>query len=168
MAYEKQTWQTGETITAQKLNHMEDGIFQSSSKSNDLVITTTYLDDDESFTISGHGLSIDEIGEKVKNGDDVTMKLVVRNILEGGVGGKYNVTYSFTSVASYKPESLESDEEVLDTLEFVYMVGANVITMEFTIESNTVRCEDWDVDAYEYSYNPTTKEYTFTEVDPLI
>lgn len=26
MAYEKQTWQTGETITAQKLNHIEDGI----------------------------------------------------------------------------------------------------------------------------------------------
>lgn len=26
MAYTKQTWQTGETITAEKLNHMEDGI----------------------------------------------------------------------------------------------------------------------------------------------
>lgn len=26
MAYEKYTWQTGETITAEKLNHIEDGI----------------------------------------------------------------------------------------------------------------------------------------------
>lgn len=26
MAYEKQTWECGETITAEKLNHMEDGI----------------------------------------------------------------------------------------------------------------------------------------------
>lgn len=26
MSYEKQTWVTGETITASKLNHMEDGI----------------------------------------------------------------------------------------------------------------------------------------------
>lgn len=26
MAYQKQTWVTGETITEQKLNHMEDGI----------------------------------------------------------------------------------------------------------------------------------------------
>lgn len=26
MAYEKQTWQTGEVITQEKLNHMEDGI----------------------------------------------------------------------------------------------------------------------------------------------
>lgn len=26
MAYEKQTWKKGDTITAEKLNHMEDGI----------------------------------------------------------------------------------------------------------------------------------------------
>ena len=26
MAYEKQTWQTGDVITQEKLNHMEDGI----------------------------------------------------------------------------------------------------------------------------------------------
>lgn len=26
MAYEKQTWQTGDVITADKLNHIEDGI----------------------------------------------------------------------------------------------------------------------------------------------
>lgn len=26
MAYEKQTWVVGDTITAEKLNHMEDGI----------------------------------------------------------------------------------------------------------------------------------------------
>lgn len=29
MAYTKQTWNTGETITADKLNHMEDGIASS-------------------------------------------------------------------------------------------------------------------------------------------
>lgn len=29
MAYEKQTWETGELITADKLNHMEDGIADS-------------------------------------------------------------------------------------------------------------------------------------------
>ena len=29
MSYEKQTWVTGETITAEKLNHMEDGIMES-------------------------------------------------------------------------------------------------------------------------------------------
>lgn len=32
MAYEKQTWATGNTITAEKLNHMEDGIADSKMK----------------------------------------------------------------------------------------------------------------------------------------
>ena len=40
MAYQKQTWQTGETITAQKLNHMEDGIGNNSEGNNWLIINT--------------------------------------------------------------------------------------------------------------------------------
>ncbi len=42
MSYTKQTWVTGDTITADKLNHIEDGIEDSSSSlsSYDLVITT--------------------------------------------------------------------------------------------------------------------------------
>lgn len=31
MSYEKQTWECGETITADKLNHMEEGIENASS-----------------------------------------------------------------------------------------------------------------------------------------
>lgn len=31
MAYEKQTWECGETITAEKLNHIEDGIADASN-----------------------------------------------------------------------------------------------------------------------------------------
>lgn len=30
MTYEKQTWECGETITAEKLNHIEDGIYDAS------------------------------------------------------------------------------------------------------------------------------------------
>lgn len=30
MAYTKQTWECGDTITAEKLNHMEDGIADAS------------------------------------------------------------------------------------------------------------------------------------------
>ena len=38
MAYEKQTWVTGEVITKEKLNHMEDGIANSSSGTNTEII----------------------------------------------------------------------------------------------------------------------------------
>lgn len=39
MAYEKQTWETGQVITADKLNHMEDGI--ASNGVLTVTITTT-------------------------------------------------------------------------------------------------------------------------------
>ena len=41
MAYEKQTWVTGEVITAEKLNHMEDGI-SGSGGSNALICEYDY------------------------------------------------------------------------------------------------------------------------------
>lgn len=38
MSYEKQTWQTGDIVTAEKLNHIEDGIVSSGDV---LVVTFT-------------------------------------------------------------------------------------------------------------------------------
>ena len=40
MAYTKQTWATGDTITAAKLNHMEDGIEGASSVYDAVVLLT--------------------------------------------------------------------------------------------------------------------------------
>lgn len=42
MSYEKQTWVTGETITAEKLNHMEGGIEASSSDEFIPIFTIRY------------------------------------------------------------------------------------------------------------------------------
>lgn len=52
MAYEKQTWTTGEVITAEKLNHMEDGIAGAGGGSSiePLEITITHDDDAGTFT----------------------------------------------------------------------------------------------------------------------
>lgn len=48
MAYEKQTWECGETITAEKLNHIEDGIADASSggggTSEPLIVKATRID----------------------------------------------------------------------------------------------------------------------------
>ena len=42
MAYTKQTWANGDTITADKLNHIEDGIEDASDVT---AITTAQIDD---------------------------------------------------------------------------------------------------------------------------
>ena len=41
MSYEKQTWQSGDTITANKLNHMESGIENSGGSSDDNLFVVT-------------------------------------------------------------------------------------------------------------------------------
>ena len=41
MAYEKQIWQCGDVVTADKLNHMEDGIANCGGGSEPLIFTAT-------------------------------------------------------------------------------------------------------------------------------
>lgn len=48
MAYEKQTWETGQVITAEKLNHMEDGIVDAGDV---LVVTFTPNYDQSTVTV---------------------------------------------------------------------------------------------------------------------
>lgn len=41
MSYEKHTWETGETITAEKLNNLEDGVAEGSGDGGNFVVTFT-------------------------------------------------------------------------------------------------------------------------------
>ena len=45
MSYTKQTWANGDVITAEKLNHIEDGIAGAGGGSAPLVIRVVYPDD---------------------------------------------------------------------------------------------------------------------------
>ena len=64
MAYSKQTWVTGDTITAEKLNHMEDGI--DAGGSNYLLKIVVDSSSETGFEITGP--DFDEILEKVIDG----------------------------------------------------------------------------------------------------
>lgn len=52
MAYEKQTWQTGDVITQEKLNHMEDGIADAGGDSflNDVMWINFTTNDGKTFS----------------------------------------------------------------------------------------------------------------------
>ena len=47
MAYEKQTWQSGDVVTSSKLNHIEDGI---DDAHDSLTVTATYDSDGETYS----------------------------------------------------------------------------------------------------------------------
>lgn len=52
MSYEKQTWTSGEVITAEKLNHIEDGVTANSDCGYEYVETTEFLFEEVGTTTS--------------------------------------------------------------------------------------------------------------------
>lgn len=50
MSYEKQTWQTGDVITANKMNHMENGIVNAGGSGGGLIVIFTTEDSGSSYT----------------------------------------------------------------------------------------------------------------------
>lgn len=89
MAYTKQTQQNGDTITAEKLNHMEDGIENSSSSSQNDVFYIKYNDEDSSYIVN----SYEEIASKLReygvpimainqSGDVANLKSIVNQFPE--------------------------------------------------------------------------------------
>ena len=137
MSYTKQTWQTGDTITAAKLNHMEDGIAAGGGGA-DLIIK----DIDGVWTASG--LSFSGLFSKCSSEDIVDAKILkyvdtqneghsVQTALRIGAGVSGGV--NFVSFA-FEPSLFDS-----------------------IFEDGTA---DISRDPYSWTYDGTTKTYTLT------
>lgn len=80
MSYSKQTWASGDTVTAAKLNHMEDGIEEAgggSSGGGVLVVNATvqYDFDEHVYTVSSCDKNAEEI-VTAANGGSVVCAIV--------------------------------------------------------------------------------------------
>ena len=81
MAYEKQTWQSGDTVTSAKLNHMEDGI-ASAGGGNILFVGATTVDEtttldktwQEIMTAVETGIAVIK---KISGENDITLDYIV-------------------------------------------------------------------------------------------
>lgn len=97
MAYTPTNWQTGDTITAEKLNHMEDGIFSLSGY--DIVFTLDSSLDTPALTASGASF------EELSSGDEKKASY----IHESGSGKIYLQSISFEQVSALsEPLPLEA------------------------------------------------------------
>ena len=91
MSYEKNEWQTGDTITATKLNHMEDGIADGGA----LIV---HLDETEGALDKTWQQIHDAVGSRVvfvsitDDDDDVSLELVQEVVI-----GRDNKYYVMTS-----------------------------------------------------------------------
>ena len=75
MSYEKYTWQTGEVITADKLNHMEDGI----KNSYITVFDAEFRESDNKLLVTAENGAI-KVGDAFKIDWTETMPDVTRTI----------------------------------------------------------------------------------------
>lgn len=92
MSYEKQTWTTGDTITAEKLNNLEDGV---SGNGGVVLVTVTY--DEQNYQADK---TFSEILEAIQN------NLIVKVIYTNQYGltlcmslqsiSNYNITFGTT------------------------------------------------------------------------
>lgn len=94
MSYEKHTWQTGETITAEKLNNLEDGIASNSGESNDFVVSFQNHPQQENKRISDK--TIKEIYDAYRAGKTVYGIYIINS--DDGV--YYNVDRFYLSCVS--------------------------------------------------------------------
>lgn len=147
MAYTKQTWNTGDTITAQKLNHMEDGIASSGGVGYDITFNETTNRTNIIFTADGASF------EELSNGDEKKAVLIINANSEGF---EYYPSVSFNT---------DLEEEIAFT--FAYGVDP-VSTRLFKIKSNGDYTDEIyyaDGSASEIttgSYTYANGHYTFT------
>lgn len=73
MAYEKQTWETGEVITAEKLNHIEDGIMENGSGNNLIILPFTEAGNTIVTTLTYSDIT--DVYAKYQSGDAVALTI---------------------------------------------------------------------------------------------
>lgn len=97
MAYEKQTWQNGDTITAEKLNHMEDGIAEF------FLITVTANKSNTTFSDVVLDKTTDEIQNALASRKIIIIRLIYK--VSGTYGDTYTTIYMLPYVVSTGSES---------------------------------------------------------------
>lgn len=74
MTYTPTIWQTGDIITAIKLNHMENGISNAGSGYD--IILHEIVPSNNDPTLTGTGISLADAIQKVQNGENVSLLFI--------------------------------------------------------------------------------------------
>lgn len=141
MSYTKQTWQTGDTITAEKLNHIEDGIDDVNRQLNDL--DSDKQDAPATAGTAGQVLSLDSQLNPVWA--DQT----------GGGGGMNIVNLSGTQITQVGADN--TFYVCGELTELTFTAPAVGITMiRFTSGTTPTVCTINGVTSWMYGFDPTT------------
>lgn len=104
MAYTKQTWTSGETVTAAKLNHMEDGIANGESGGSGVLVVHV----DNNYTMDK---TWQEITDALNAGMVVTVPGLnaFSFVARTWVSGTYMISLMYASDSGLQSQSFETD-----------------------------------------------------------
>lgn len=118
MAYEKQTWNCGDTITADKLNHIEDGIADASGGGGSDIFTVNLTIDPESPSQSPTvDKTFAEIKSAILSGKNVLAN--IKTIYQGALLG----------VSSIAQVSYATQEDVIRFISIGYRYDSETETL---------------------------------------
>lgn len=139
MAYEKHTWETGETITAEKLNHMEDGIADGVSGITVIAQFQREEDTDE-FSLDSINYTFKEVMDAVTSGKSVSLIVKYRTRK-----GHDDTPYDYLSMETEaQPPYVFSGErekfynrasQGFDYKKYEFMLASSVTTFKVTKET---------------------------------
>ena len=146
MAYTPTNWQNGDVITAEKLNNIENGVASAvGAPSYDLVLA--YADTDSDPVLTGHGLSFDEIVQKIKNHESIAMMASVDQEIYGN-----------WYVGIYKEGKIRSNGD-----DYQVVFGENYsYRLDYTYTEGYYSGVCINGANFTFVYDSTSKEYTFT------
>lgn len=98
MSYEKQTWQSGDTITATKLNHIEDGI---ANGGRSMVIEMTFDRPAQNYTST---VLYSDVVDAYKSGTPILVH--VPKQLD------YTQSEIWMTITGYKPKDLDMEQDM--------------------------------------------------------
>lgn len=122
MAYEKTEWKNGDTITAEKLNHMEDGIAEGGGSGGELLVVNA-VPESEGSSAYNFDKTFGEIWEVYKSGRPIVINMEHQHgILE-------SIYYTFVPEGEY-PGYAQGDVKFCNTIWFSVSLSEGPYTEE--------------------------------------
>ena len=143
MSYNKHTWATGDTITAQLLNNLESGVEDASEIVGDFIVNLTPTENEqgEEQTFEADQ-SFEDIYQAAAGGQNVLLNVYVNDMY-----------FKFPLMAAYMDESDDPNESVSYTMIACLNPGENILLIQSDFDH-----ECWYLEEISFKGVPTIQE----------
>ena len=129
MAYEKQTWTCGDTITADKLNHIEEGIDSNSP----MIIEGEWNDTTNCLTVN---CSYNDVLQAINDEKQIATHLDLASITSGGLVPTFDSFFGYADAVGIYHDTSDNLYKV-----YVFMAVTWIVLSSETPDGSLQYCE---------------------------